>query len=49
MASLQAGAAAPAVDKPINYGSQPPTRGLTADGATAELVERDWTGIVWCR
>jgi len=46
MASLQAGAAAPAVDKPINYGSQPPPRGLPADGATAELVERDWTGIV---
>jgi hypothetical protein len=46
MASLQAGAAAPAVDNPVNYSSQPPTRGLTADGAAAELVERDWTGIV---
>ena len=46
MASLQVGAAAPAVDNPINYNSQPPTRGLTADGAAAELVERDWTGIV---
>lgn len=46
IASLEAGAKAPAVDSPINYGSQPPTRGLTADGATAELVERDWTGVV---
>ena len=46
MASLQPGAAAPSVDLPINYNGQPPTRGLTADGATAELVERDWTGIV---
>ncbi len=46
MASLESGAAAPAVDQPVNYGSQPPTRGLTADGASAELVERDWTGIV---
>lgn len=46
MASLQTGAAAPAVDNPVNYGSQPPTRGLTADGAAAELVDRDWTGIV---
>lgn len=46
MASLQPGAVAPGVDKPVNYGAQPPTRGLTADGATAELVERDWTGLV---
>lgn len=46
MASLQPGAAAPSVDLPINYNGQPPTRGLTADGATAELVERDWTGMV---
>lgn len=46
MASLQMGAPAPDMNQPVNYGSQPPTRGLTADGATAELVERDWTGIV---
>lgn len=46
MASLQPGAVAPGVDKPVNYGSQPPTRGLTGDGATAELVERDWVGLV---
>jgi hypothetical protein len=46
IASLQPGAAAPGVEQPINYGSQPPTRGLTADGASAELVERDWTGVV---
>jgi hypothetical protein len=46
MASLQPGAAAPSVDQPVNYNGQPPTRGLTADGATAELVERDWTGVV---
>lgn len=46
MASLQEGAVAPTVEQPVNYRGQPPTRGLTADGATAELVERDWTGIV---
>ncbi len=46
IASLEAGAKAPTVEAPINYGSQPPTRGLTADGAAAELVERDWTGMV---
>lgn len=46
MASLKAGAEAPTVAQPQNYGSQPPTRGLTADGASAELVERDWTGVV---
>ena len=46
IASLDAGVKAPTVEAPINYGSQPPTRGLTADGATAELVDRDWTGMV---
>jgi hypothetical protein len=46
MASLQTGASAPTVDQPINYNGQPPTRGLTADGASAELVDRDWTGVV---
>ena len=46
MASLAPSAAAPTVDQPINYNGQPPTRGLTADGLSAELVERDWTGVV---
>ena len=46
MATLQKGAEVPSVDTPVGFGSQPPPRGLTADGATAELVERDWTGIV---
>lgn len=46
LASLQTGAASPTVEQPQNYNSQPPTRGLTADGASAELVERDWTGVV---
>ncbi len=44
--SLQEGMQAPRVDAPQNYRSQPPARGLTADGASAELVDRDWTGIV---
>lgn len=44
--SLQEGMQAPRVDAPQNYRSQPPTRGLTADGASAELVDRDWTGVV---
>lgn len=46
LASLEVGAAVPGIDQPVNYANQPPTRGLTADGATAELVERDWTGVV---
>lgn len=46
LATLQPGAAAPGVDKPQNYSNMPPTSGLTADGMTAELVERDWSGVV---
>lgn len=46
LATLETGAAAPGVDTPQNYSAMPPTRGLTADGASAELVERDWTGVV---
>lgn len=46
LATLQPGAAAPGVDKPQNYSNMPPTSGLTADGMSAELVERDWSGVV---
>lgn len=46
MATLEPGATAPGVDKPQNYANMPPTSGLTADGASAELVERDWSGVV---
>jgi hypothetical protein len=46
LATLQAGVAAPGVDKIQSNRSQPPTRGLTADGRSAELVERDWSGVV---
>lgn len=43
--SLQPGMAAPAID-PADDIPQPPPRGLTADGNTTALVDRDWTGIV---
>ena len=46
MATLQAGVFAPGVDKPQGLSNQPPARGLTADGRSAELVERDWSGVV---
>jgi hypothetical protein len=45
LASLQSGAASP---KTENLGgvNLPPPKGLTADGNSTELVERDWTGLV---
>lgn len=43
--SLQAGRPKPKYEVPVNY-SGVPTRGLTADGYTVDLVERDWTGII---
>lgn len=43
--SLQPGAHAPRVES-SESSYQPPVRGLTADGNTTALVERDWTGLV---
>jgi hypothetical protein len=43
--SLQPGAPAPRIE-PNDGSPQPPARGLTADGNTTALVERDWTGLV---
>lgn len=45
IASLAPGARAPKVE-PVNTRGQPPPRGLTADGDSVNLVERDWTGLV---
>lgn len=43
--SLQPGAAAPKVERsPSSYSA--PARGLTADGNSTALIERDWTGLV---
>ncbi len=43
--SLLAGARPPKYER-INRDGQPPASGLTADGTTTQLVERDWTGLV---
>jgi len=43
--SLEPGAVAPQVDA-IDVSGQPPIRGLTADGNTTALFEKDWTGLV---
>ena len=45
MASLAPGAHAPKSEV-IYIGTQPPTKGLTADGNSTDLVEKDWTGLV---
>jgi len=45
ISSLQAGALAPKVDF-VDDTKQPPIKGLTADGNSTNLVERDWTGLV---
>jgi len=45
ISSLQAGAPAPKVDF-VEDAKQPPIKGLTADGNSTNLVERDWTGLV---
>jgi hypothetical protein len=45
LASLEPGAAAPKVDSSGKV-VLPPPKGLTADGNSTELVERDWTGLV---
>ncbi len=43
--SLQPGATAPKIDG-LETSSQPPPRGLTADGNSTALIEQDWTGLV---
>jgi hypothetical protein len=43
--SLQPGRPKPKWVAPVDY-SGVPSRGLTADGYTIDLVERDWTGII---
>ena len=43
--SLQAGRPKPKWVAPENY-SGIPSRGLTADGSTIDLIDRDWTGII---
>lgn len=46
MKSLHPGAVAPHVENIGDASSQPPPSGLTADGNSTYLVERDWTGLV---
>ncbi|PTY03785.1 hypothetical protein DB347_21385 [Opitutaceae bacterium EW11] len=46
MVSLEPGAAAPKIESAEPVTNQPPAKGLTADGNTTQLVERDWTGLV---
>ena len=43
--SLSAGAHAPKIDY-VDDGKNPPPRGLTAEGNSTALVERDWSGLV---
>jgi hypothetical protein len=45
LSSLEPGAPAPQVEH-VDMAGQPPARGLTADGNTTALVEKDWTGLV---
>jgi len=45
IASLAPGAHAPKTEI-IYIGVQPPTKGLTADGNSTDLIEKDWTGLV---
>ncbi len=46
MASLAPGAQAPKIEPTAARSGMPPPRGLTADGDSVDLVERDWTGLV---
>ena len=50
MASLAPDATPPKVEAPPpetnNDPNRPPTKGLTADGITTDLVMHDWTGVV---
>lgn len=45
MASLALDAVAPKIES-VDTRGQPPPRGLTADGDSVSLIERDWTGLV---
>lgn len=45
MSSLAPGAKAPKAEV-IYIGVQPPVKGLTADGNSTALIEKDWTGLV---
>jgi len=45
MASLAPDALPPKIEQ-VDSRGQPPPRGLTADGDSVSLVERDWTGLV---
>jgi hypothetical protein len=45
MASLTPGAAAPKFET-IDLRSEAPSKGLTADGNSTQLLVRDWTGLV---
>jgi hypothetical protein len=45
LASLQTGAPKPKIEN-VGGVNLPPPKGLTADGNSTELVERDWTGLV---
>lgn len=45
MASLTPGAAAPKFET-IDLRSEAPSKGLTADGNSTQLMVRDWTGLV---
>ena len=45
IASLAPGAQTPKTEV-IYIGTQPPAKGLTADGNSTDLVEKDWTGLV---
>jgi hypothetical protein len=45
IASLQTGASSPKIES-LGKVTLPPPKGLTADGNSTELVERDWTGLV---
>ncbi|MFT3780367.1 MAG: hypothetical protein QM790_00025 [Nibricoccus sp.] len=43
--SLERGAHAPKLEV-VDTVNQPPPTGLTADGSSTQLIERDWTGLV---
>ena len=46
IASLAPGALPPKTEPVLYIGTQPPAKGLTADGNSTDLVEKDWTGLV---
>lgn len=46
LVSLQQGVRAPKIETTVDMSGLPPPKGLTADGNSTELIERDWTGLV---